>query len=78
MNDGGQIPETSITVLFGRVWLTLVSLMDIVVTLEGVRVLLLVIDSFHLDRCVEKVVVPSADVGDAGERLEWFQGFDVY
>ena len=48
----------------------IVNVVDVVLALEVVRVLTLVVDALHLDRCVEELVLSAAHVGDARERLQ--------
>ena len=51
---------------------SLKSLMNIVLTLEGMWVLLFVIDSLYLDSCVVQVILPSEQVSYLGKCLKRF------
>ena len=51
--------------------------MYIVLALEGVRVLLPVFDTLHLDGCVEQLVLPAAQVGGLTQRLQGFLARDM-
>lgn len=51
--------------------------MDVVLALEGVRVLLFVVDTLHLDRGVVKLVLSAAEVSDLGECLQRLDRLDM-
>ena len=51
--------------------------MYIVLALKGVRVLLSVFDTLHLDSCVEQLVLPAAQVGGLAQRLQRFLAGDM-
>ena len=54
------------------------SVVNVILTCEGVRVLLRVVDTLDLDRRVVEVVLASAEVGDRGERLQGLAALDVH
>ena len=53
------------------------SLMEIIFTVEEVRVLFFVVDTFDLDRRMVEIVFAAHQVSNLSKRLEGFRGDDV-